>query len=428
MSARSKPLAITMALAITAACMGVATSVPVAAAAPTWTTAFRDDFSGSGLPNPANWQLTLGTSYPGGPANFGTGEIEVMTDNPNNVDVRNGSMYITPQRDAAGGWTSARVETNRANFKPPAGGIMHVESRLQMPNVTGAAALGYWPAFWMLGSPNRANRWSWPGIGEFDIMENVQGLNWSYGVLHCGFWDATGNGPCHEPDGLNNGGAPCLVTTCQAGFHVYSMEWDSTGATDQLRWYIDGRQTHSVNETDVPAQAWTDLSSHAGYFIIFNVAMGGAFPNSRNLGGGPYADTKPGVPLVVDYVEVKYAAGRVRRPTHRPAATADVPADQPAATPTSRRPTRRHPRRRPPPHHRPPTSRPRGPSNLRVTGTTASTITIGWNGSATRQLRRAALRSTHRHRHRDQLHRRRDCCRTRRTCTRSAAAGSPPRC
>jgi beta-glucanase (GH16 family) len=376
MSARSKPLAITMALAITAACMGVAASVPVSAAAPTWTTAFRDDFSGSGLPNPANWQLTLGTSYPGGPANFGTGEIQVMTDNPNNVNVRNGSMYITPQRDAAGGWTSARVETNRANFKPPAGGIMHVESRLQMPNVTGAAALGYWPAFWMLGSPNRANRWSWPGVGEFDIMENVQGLNWSYGVLHCGFWDATGNGPCHEPDGLNNGGAPCLVTTCQAGFHVYSMEWDSTGATDQLRWYIDGRETHSVNETDVTAQAWADLSTHAGYFIIFNVAMGGAFPNSRNLGGGPYAATRPGVPLVVDYVEVKYAAGQGTPTTPPPPPPTSQPTSPPPPTTTTTAP----PVTTAPPATNQPTT---GPSNLRVTGTTASTITIGWNGSAT---------------------------------------------
>ena len=55
-----------------------------------------------------------------------------------------------------------------------------------MPNVTGDAALGYWEAFWMLGSPYRADRWSWPGIGEFDIMEKVQGLNWFFGVLHCG--------------------------------------------------------------------------------------------------------------------------------------------------------------------------------------------------------------------------------------------------
>jgi beta-glucanase (GH16 family) len=42
-----------------------------------------------------------------------------------------------------------------------------------MPNVTGNAALGYWPAFWALGSPYRGNYQNWPGIGEFDVMENV---------------------------------------------------------------------------------------------------------------------------------------------------------------------------------------------------------------------------------------------------------------
>ena len=111
-----------------------------------------------------------------------------MTNDARNVDVRNGNLYITPQRDDAGAWTSARVETTRADFKPPAGGVMRVESRLQMPNVTGTAALGYWPAFWMLGGPYRADRWSWPRVGEFDIMENVNGLNWTYNVLHCGVW------------------------------------------------------------------------------------------------------------------------------------------------------------------------------------------------------------------------------------------------
>src|SRR5690349_16810119 len=70
-SARSKPLALILGVAITAMGLGVATSGSVAAA-PSWQTAFRDDFTGSGLPNPNNWLLTLGTSYPGGPANFGT--------------------------------------------------------------------------------------------------------------------------------------------------------------------------------------------------------------------------------------------------------------------------------------------------------------------------------------------------------------------
>ena len=106
--------------------------------APTWQTTFRDNFDGSGLPNATDWQFTLGTSYPGGPDAFGTGEIETLTKDPKNVDVRGGNLYITPQRDQAGAWTSARIETNRANFKPADGGVMHVESRVQMPNVTGA--------------------------------------------------------------------------------------------------------------------------------------------------------------------------------------------------------------------------------------------------------------------------------------------------
>ncbi|RDI35035.1 hypothetical protein [Lentzea flaviverrucosa] len=46
---------------------------------------------------------------------------------------------------ANGEWTSGRIETRRANSKAPAGGVLRIESRLQMPNVTGAAALGYWP-------------------------------------------------------------------------------------------------------------------------------------------------------------------------------------------------------------------------------------------------------------------------------------------
>ena len=57
--------------------------------------------------------------------------------------------------------TSARIETKRSNFKAPAGGLLAIESRIQMPNVTGDEALGYWPAFWALGSPYRGNWWNW---------------------------------------------------------------------------------------------------------------------------------------------------------------------------------------------------------------------------------------------------------------------------
>ncbi|MGH3683402.1 MAG: 1,3-beta-glucanase, partial [Natronosporangium sp.] len=170
-----------------------APTIPTASASvpgtpPGWSLAFADDFDGpSGvLPSTTNWRFSIGHGYPGGPPNWGTGEIAFHTDNPANVSLDGtGNLRITPLRDGAGNWTSARIETNRQDFKPPPGGVMRIEGRLRVPAVTGDAALGYWPAFWSLGSPYRQN-FNWPAVGEFDIMENVNGVNNVWGVLHCG--------------------------------------------------------------------------------------------------------------------------------------------------------------------------------------------------------------------------------------------------
>ena len=115
-----------------------------------WSLVWNDDFTGAAdtLPSSANWILDTGTSYPGGPANWGTGEIQTYTANTANLSLDGtGNLRITPLRSPSGQWTSARIETRRMDFKPPTGGVLRVESRLQMPNVSGTAALGYWPAF-----------------------------------------------------------------------------------------------------------------------------------------------------------------------------------------------------------------------------------------------------------------------------------------
>src|SRR5437660_3102122 len=116
-----------------------------------WTLAWSDDFNGAAgsLPSGTNWIIDQGHSYPGGPANWGTGEIQSYTTSNQNLALDGaGNLRITPLRDGAGNWTSARIETQRADFKPPSGGVLRVEGRIQMPNVTGDPALGYWPAFW----------------------------------------------------------------------------------------------------------------------------------------------------------------------------------------------------------------------------------------------------------------------------------------
>ncbi|WP_329527916.1 glycoside hydrolase family 16 protein [Streptomyces sp. NBC_01462] len=295
-------------LSLVAAAAAAAT-LPANASAPTppsgWSQVFVDDFNGAagtGV-NTSNWQYDTGTSYPGGAANWGTGEVETMTSSTNNVALDgNGNLLITPRRDAAGNWTSGRIETTRTDFQPPAGGKLRVESRLQMPNVTGAAAKGYWPAFWALGAPYRGNYQNWPSVGELDIMENVQGLNTEWATMHCG---TNPGGPCNETSGIG-GNTPCAGTTCQAGFHTYAMEWDRSTSPEEIRFYLDGVNFHTVKANQVDAATWANATNH-GYFVILNVAMGGGFPGA--FGGGPDGGTVPGHPLVVDYVQVLQAGG-----------------------------------------------------------------------------------------------------------------------
>ena len=105
-------------------------------------------------------------------------------------------------RNSSGNWTSGRIETIRDDFAAPVGGQLEITASLQQPNVSGNAALGYWPAFWTLGTPFRTDGGQWPKDGEVDIMEDVNGLSSVYGTLHCG---VSPGGPCHETSGIGSG-------------------------------------------------------------------------------------------------------------------------------------------------------------------------------------------------------------------------------
>lgn len=311
--------------------------------------------------------------YPGGPAQFGTDEIETVTDDPSNIALKNGNLHITPTvKD--GRWYSARIETTRV-FKPAAGSIMRVEARLQLPNVHGAEALGYWPAFWMMGSSQRDMRWTWPACGEFDITESVNGVNRNWSTLHGGPASSWG-GPFGEPSGFSNGGVAPASGDIWGEFHEYAFEWDRSAPKEILRWYLDGRQVHSAIPANISAGDWKNMSSHPGYFIILNVAMGGQFPAA--LGGGPTPTTRAGAPLVVDYVKVSYdgseapevAQGNDGLGTGSPTPT-DPPVD-PETPPVD-------PVDPVDPVEEEPVST-EAPSNLRVIGHTHNSVTVRWDG------------------------------------------------
>lgn len=123
-----------------------------------FTLTWSDDFTGSAgaLPDSANWLMSTGTSYPGGAANWGTGEIQTYTSDPANVKLSgNGTVQITALKSGTA-WTSARIETQRTDFMAKDGGKLRIQGRLSLPEVT-ANGIGYWPAFWTLGSDFRGN-------------------------------------------------------------------------------------------------------------------------------------------------------------------------------------------------------------------------------------------------------------------------------
>ncbi|RMI39210.1 glycoside hydrolase family 16 protein [Streptomyces triticirhizae] len=260
---------------------------------------FRADFDGpAGSPPGDDWIIDTGTGYPGGPPNWGTGERQTYTDRPENLSLDGeGHLKITALRDGDT-WTSGRIETQRADFAAPDGGVLRIEAGLQLPNVSGEAALGYWPAFWTLGGEYRGNYWNWPGVGEFDIMENVNGVPQVWGVLHCG---VNPGGPCNETQGLGTS-TPC--DTCGTQFHTYALELDRTGETEYLRWYLDGNEYHSVSSADMDAATWAAATDH-GHFVLLNLAMGGAFPDGVAGQATPTPATEPGHSYLIDYVSVE---------------------------------------------------------------------------------------------------------------------------
>jgi hypothetical protein len=283
--------------------------------AASWTLKWSDEFNGSagtGV-NTGNWLYDTGTSYPGAAANWGTGEVETMSSSTANV-YQDGSGHLAIKPILSGGkWTSGRIETQSTGFAAPAGGMLAVEASIQQPNVSGAGAAGYWPAFWMLGAPFRGVYSNWPGIGEIDIMEDINGLSSEFGTLHCG---VDPGGPCNETTGIGSGQRAC--NGCQTGFHTYRMEYDKSVSPEQIRYYLDGVNFFTIKSNQVDATTWSNATNH-GFFIILNVAMGGGFPAA--FGGGPTSSTVSGVPMLVDYVRVYTMGGGSTTTTPVPTTT-----------------------------------------------------------------------------------------------------------
>jgi beta-glucanase (GH16 family) len=240
---------------------------------------WSDEFDGTEL-DTTSWQAQTGTGTAYGlPAGWGNNELQYYTNFSDNLSVSDGTLKITARQQNLGGqpYTSARIRTQgMRDFL-----YGRIEGRMKVPSTSGV-----WPAFWML--PTNSPYGGWASSGEIDIMESVNTANSMHGTIHFG-----NNWPNNQSNGgsLNNG------TDFSNDFHVYSIEWEP----DQIRWYIDGQQYHSVNSNQwfsnaAPSNVRAPFDSQ--FHLLLNVAVGGNWPGNPN-GSASYPQT-----LEVDYVRV----------------------------------------------------------------------------------------------------------------------------
>jgi beta-glucanase (GH16 family) len=241
-----------------------------------WKLTWSDEFNAADgtLPDPAKWGFDLGGD------GWGNKELESYTSRPVNVQQKGGNLVITAMKEDYTGkdgverpYTSARIKT-KGLFSQAYG---RVEARMQLP-----LGKGIWPAFWMLGDD--IGTAGWPKSGEIDIMENIGEAGRVYSTLH---------GPGYSGGHAISAKYPLPAgEVVNTGFHVYAVEW----SPNNIRFYFDDKLIAERTPADLPAGAkW--VYDHP-FFVILNVAVGGAWP------GNPDETTAFPQKMLVDYVRV----------------------------------------------------------------------------------------------------------------------------
>lgn len=229
---------------------------------PGYTLVWSDEFDGT-LVDPLKWSYEVNGN--GG----GNNELQYYTDFSENSFIENGSLVIQALKKNYMNkeYTSARLRTlNKGDWKY---GRFDIRAKLPYGRCL-------WPAIWML--PSDWEYGGWPMSGEIDIVEILGQEPYKlYGTIHYG---SSSQG--HQ----QSGGSYQLQTgTFANDYHVFSVEWDTTG----MQWFVDGIKYY----TTLHGKPF-DKRFH----MILNVAVGGNWP------GSPDNTTSFPQKMYVDYVRV----------------------------------------------------------------------------------------------------------------------------
>jgi|GEM_PF-101205 len=256
-----------------------------------WKTVWYDHFDGTTL-DTNNWNIEQNSD--------GGGNWELQYYGPEGVSVRDGNLVLTATREARGGkaFTSGRVNSRGKAF------FAHgkIEARIKLPKT----ARGLWPAFWMLGENIGTN--PWPQCGEIDILEMGHVDGWAAGNDPERYM----NGACHwgyytggnYPNYAKAGNAPFSVQDGE--YHTFTCEWSSETLAMYVDREINPNPYYEIGIADYADDKATGNYFHKPFHILFNLAVGGRFPNITDPNG--ITATLP-AEMLVDWVRIAQPEG-----------------------------------------------------------------------------------------------------------------------
>lgn len=237
---------------------------------------WNDEFDVDGYPDSGRWDYDYGDGCSEGICGWGNNELQLYTNDANNVWIDNGLLRISAKRDSSGTYTSTRMVTRgKQVFK-----YGRIRFRASVAN---CLAPGTWPALWML--PEYWVYGGWPDSGEIDVMETVGSeVDRFFGSVHTSMFN--------HGDGTQKTGA---VSKSKSRWHIFEIDWQD----DSIRFAIDGGVYYQFSPANVSNSGQWPFSQD--FHILMNIAVGG------NWGGqvdDPSAFDGEGQYMEVDWVRV----------------------------------------------------------------------------------------------------------------------------
>ncbi len=239
-----------------------------------FTLVWSDEFDGTSLDR-GTWTFETGDGTEFGlPAGWGNSELQLYTENAENVSIQQDGdanvLAITAQQNGTD-YSSTKITTRGLRSVR----FGKVEARIKMP--TGQ---GIWPAFWMLGD-NFQDPIDWPGSGEIDIVEMLgHDTDQIYSTVH--FTNSEQDLESIQGE-FNASGS-----TFDEAYHLYTLDW----TPESMTFYVDGNRVREISIRD-------DMKEfQRSFYLILNVAVGGNWP------GNPDATTSFPTSMLVDFVRV----------------------------------------------------------------------------------------------------------------------------